>query len=97
MAAQPWMDSFHLLPPIPSPNWLGADRGQQQQMRRKVAERLPACVVDCGTGYTKLGYAGNIEPQFIIPSCVAIKESTKVGDQAQRRVMKGVDDLDFYW
>uniref|UniRef100_A0A8D1M2L2 Actin related protein 3 n=1 Tax=Sus scrofa TaxID=9823 RepID=A0A8D1M2L2_PIG len=49
--------------------------------QRKVAERLPACVVDCGTGYTKLGYAGNIEPQFIIPSCVAIKESTKVGDQ----------------
>ncbi|KAL6068081.1 hypothetical protein STEG23_001434, partial [Scotinomys teguina] len=46
--------------------------------------------------YTKLGYAGNTEPQFIIPSCIAIKESAKVGDQAQRRVMKGVDDLDFF-
>lgn len=61
-----------------------------------MAGRLPACVVDCGTGYTKLGYAGNTEPQFIIPSCIAIKESAKVGDQAQRRVMKGVDDLDFF-
>ncbi|KAK7893390.1 hypothetical protein WMY93_022542 [Mugilogobius chulae] len=61
-----------------------------------MAGRLPACVVDCGTGYTKLGYAGNTEPQFIIPSCIAIKESAKVGDQAQRRMMKGVDDLDFY-
>jgi actin-related protein 3 len=30
--------------------------------------RLPACVIDNGTGYTKLGYAGNNEPQFIIPS-----------------------------
>uniref|UniRef100_S4R9G6 Actin related protein 3 n=1 Tax=Petromyzon marinus TaxID=7757 RepID=S4R9G6_PETMA len=46
--------------------------------------------------YTKLGYAGNTEPQFIIPSCIAIKESAKVGDQSQRRVMKGVDDLDFF-
>ena len=46
-----------------------------------MAGRLPACVVDCGTGYTKLGYAGNTEPQFIIPSCIAIKESAKVGDQ----------------
>lgn len=27
---------------------------------------------------------------------IAIKESAKVGDQAQRRVMKGVDDLDFF-
>lgn len=27
---------------------------------------------------------------------IAIKESAKVGDQAQRRMMKGVDDLDFY-
>lgn len=29
-------------------------------------------------------------------SGIAIKESAKVGDQAQRRMMKGVDDLDFY-
>ncbi|KAB0342964.1 hypothetical protein FD754_019890 [Muntiacus muntjak] len=57
---------------------------------------LRACVVDCGTGYTKLGYAGNTEPQFIIPSCIALTESAKVGDQSQRRVMKGVDDLDFF-
>uniref|UniRef100_A0A8C7FLS5 Actin-related protein 3 n=1 Tax=Oncorhynchus kisutch TaxID=8019 RepID=A0A8C7FLS5_ONCKI len=61
-----------------------------------MAGRLPACVVDCGTGYTKIGYAGNTEPQFIVPSCIAIKESAKVGDQAQRRMTKGVDDLDFY-
>uniref|UniRef100_A0A3P9AFN4 Actin-related protein 3 n=1 Tax=Esox lucius TaxID=8010 RepID=A0A3P9AFN4_ESOLU len=61
-----------------------------------MAGRLPPCVVDCGTGYTKIGYAGNTEPQFIVPSCIAIKESAKVGDQAQRRLMKGMDDLDFY-
>lgn len=27
---------------------------------------------------------------------IAIKESAKVGDQAQRRMMRGVDDLDFF-
>ena len=46
--------------------------------------------------YTKLGFAGNKEPQFIIPSAIAIKEVAKVGDQASRRVTKGVDDLDFF-
>uniref|UniRef100_A0A3P8YKV7 Actin related protein 3B n=1 Tax=Esox lucius TaxID=8010 RepID=A0A3P8YKV7_ESOLU len=46
--------------------------------------------------YTKIGYAGNTEPQFIMPSCIAIRESAGVGDQAQRRLVKGVDDLDFF-
>ncbi|ESO08199.1 hypothetical protein HELRODRAFT_185429 [Helobdella robusta] len=61
-----------------------------------MANRLPAVVIDNGTGYSKLGYAGNTEPQFIIPSCIAIKETAKVGDQASRRLGKGVEDLDFY-
>lgn len=43
-----------------------------------------------------MGYAGNTEPQFIIPSSIAIKETAKVGDQAIRRLGKGVEDLDFY-
>uniref|UniRef100_A0AAQ5X940 Actin-related protein 3 n=1 Tax=Amphiprion ocellaris TaxID=80972 RepID=A0AAQ5X940_AMPOC len=46
--------------------------------------------------YTKIGYAGNTEPQFIMPSCISIKESAGVGEQAQRRLVRGVDDLDFY-
>ena len=43
-----------------------------------------------------MGFAGNTEPQFIMPSCIAIKESAKVGDQNIRRLGKGVEDLDFY-
>lgn len=58
--------------------------------------RLPACVIDNGTGYTKLGFAGNKEPQFIIPSTIAVKESARVGDSAARRIGKGIDDLDFF-
>ena len=46
--------------------------------------------------YTKIGYAGNTEPQFILPSAIAIKESASVGDNASRRIGRGVDDLDFY-
>lgn len=61
-----------------------------------MAYQLPAIVIDNGTGYTKLGYAGNREPQFIIPSTIAIKENIKVGDQASRRLTRGIDDLDFY-
>ncbi|CAG2108594.1 unnamed protein product, partial [Medioppia subpectinata] len=54
-----------------------------------MAGRLPAIVIDNGTGYTKLGYAGNREPQFIIPSAIAIKEAPNVGDQASRRLARG--------
>lgn len=43
-----------------------------------------------------MGYAGNKEPQFIMPSAIAVKETAKVGDEAQRRLMRGVEDLDFY-
>ena len=30
------------------------------------------------TRYTKMGYAGNKEPQFIMPSAIAVKETAKV-------------------
>ena len=28
-------------------------------------------VIDNGTGFTKMGYAGNMEPSYLIPSCIA--------------------------
>ncbi|KAL4222812.1 Actin-related protein 3B [Mactra antiquata] len=61
-----------------------------------MAGRLPAVVIDNGTGYTKMGYAGNTEPQFIIPSAIAVKESASVGNKSISRLGKGVDDLDFF-
>lgn len=59
-----------------------------------MAMRQPACVIDNGTGYTKMGFAGNTEPQYIIPSAIAVKESAKVGGKSTS--FKGVDDLDFF-
>ena len=51
----------------------------------------PAVVIDNGTGYTKMGYAGNCEPSFIIPSLLGTKDPAKCG-----KSWKGVEDLD-YW
>lgn len=52
--------------------------------------RLPAVVIDNGTGYTKMGYANNSEPQFIVPSVIATKDDKPTGKK------KGIEDLDFY-
>ena len=30
----------------------------------------PVVIIDNGTGYTKLGYSGNLEPGFIFPSAI---------------------------
>lgn len=57
-----------------------------------MANRLPACVVDVGTGYTKMGFAGNTEPQYIVPSAIAVQEKKKIGSKAAQ----GVEDLDFH-
>lgn len=40
------------------------------------ATQRPAVVIDCGTGYTKMGYAGNVEPSHIIPTAIGIPEGT---------------------
>ena len=32
-------------------------------------------VIDNGTGYTKMGFAGNLEPSYIIPSAIATADS----------------------
>lgn len=50
--------------------------------------RTNAVVIDNGTGYTKMGYAGNNDPQFIIPSCIATNAS---GGKKGR-----IDDLDYF-
>lgn len=53
-------------------------------------------VIDNGTGYTKMGYAGNMEPSYIIPTVIADavqKGTTKVASQNQKFENP---ELDFY-
>ena len=56
--------------------------------------RLPAVVIDVGTGYTKMGYAGNWAPQYIIPTIIGTNEAATKTQTAATK--KGVEDLDFF-
>ena len=54
----------------------------------------PAVVIDNGTGYTKMGYAGNAEPACIIPTVIAVGGGeNKAGNLTQKGK---IDDLDFF-
>jgi actin-related protein 3 len=53
----------------------------------------PAVVIDNGTGYTKMGFAGNCEPNYIIPTMIATSDS-KGGESIRSK--DGIDDLDFH-
>ena len=36
---------------------------------------MDVVVIDNGTGYTKMGYAGNPDPNYMIPTSIAYKPS----------------------
>jgi len=55
------------------------------------AMSTPAVVIDNGTGYTKMGYAGNWEPSHIIPTAVATSTKKTAG-----AYVGGLEDLDYY-
>jgi len=55
---------------------------------------LPAVVIDNGTGYTKMGYAGNTEPQYIVPTVISTQDGK--GYQKAATQKKGIEDLDFF-
>ncbi|CEO99505.1 Actin-related protein 3 [Plasmodiophora brassicae] len=50
----------------------------------------PPMVIDNGTGYTKMGFAGNAEPNFIVPTLIA----NQVPGQGKK--ISEIQDLDFY-
>ncbi|XP_006338881.1 actin-related protein 3-like isoform X2 [Solanum tuberosum] len=64
----------------------------------------PAVVFDNGTGYTKIGFAGNVEPCFILPTVVAANESfvnqpralTKNSNWLAQHSAGVMADLDFF-
>ncbi|RSH91546.1 actin [Saitozyma podzolica] len=41
--------------------------------------RQPPLVIDNGTGYTKMGFAGNSEPSFVFPTVIATHQSASSG------------------
>eukprot|EP00161_Ancyromonas_sigmoides_P010732 TRINITY_DN2696_c1_g1_i5.p2 TRINITY_DN2696_c1_g1~~TRINITY_DN2696_c1_g1_i5.p2 ORF type:complete len:222 (+),score=80.45 TRINITY_DN2696_c1_g1_i5:50-667(+) len=56
--------------------------------------RLPPVVLDGGTGYTKMGFAGGFYPSFVIPTAiVCADEDNKSKSQAGA---KTIGDMDFH-
>jgi actin-related protein 3 len=55
-----------------------------------MATSRPPVVIDNGTGYTKMGFAGNYEPNFIVPSLISVVADAKSTKKAD------VADLDFF-
>ena len=63
-------------------------------------------VIDNGTGFTKMGYSGNAEPTFIVPTAVALADAAGAGGAgagagagtggAARAGGDGIADLDFF-
>lgn len=51
-------------------------------------------VIDNGTGYSKMGYAGNMEPSYMMPSVVAFNVAKKGGVSQQKQFFN--QDMDFY-
>jgi actin-related protein 3 len=47
-------------------------------------------VIDNGTGYTKMGYAGNVDPSYIVPSVIATRDKKNNNNKLL------INDLDFY-
>ncbi|GMH52204.1 hypothetical protein TrVE_jg6407 [Triparma verrucosa] len=57
----------------------------------------PPAVIDNGTGYTKMGFAGNVEPQYIIPTTISLPSSSgKATSSFVDSKRGGVEDLDFH-
>lgn len=51
-----------------------------------------AIVIDNGTGYTKMGYAGNSEPTFVEPTAISA-----IDDGSSDIGRGGATDLDYYF
>lgn len=51
---------------------------------------LPPVVIDNGSGFTKMGYAGMSQPQETIPTCIGLPHKSK------QKQSQGIHDLDYY-
>lgn len=56
---------------------------------------FPAVVIDNGTGFTKMGFAGNMEPSFQIPT--ALSDTGKKVNINTNEIAKTVQDKSEYY
>ena len=55
-------------------------------------DQLKTIVIDNGTGYTKMGYAGNLEPSHFFPTAI----STFIESKSSNKDKYKNDELDFF-
>lgn len=70
-----------------------------RHMIAQSAQLSTPIVMDNGSGFTKLGYAGNSDPQWVIPTLIATRDASKLtgtlGSSSSKKAML-MEDLDFY-
>ena len=59
----------------------------------RIGPPLRAVVIDCGTGYTKAGYSGNLAPDVVFPTAIAAADEGASDISGSAR--DGIRDLDF--
>eukprot|EP00850_Spirogloea_muscicola_P023561 SM000367S13683 [mRNA] locus=s367:4849:12026:- [translate_table: standard] len=78
----------------------GSPEGDVERVKKKgprglaMMPPLPAVVIDAGSGYTKLGFAGNLEPSFTVPTCIALNRAAAGASGVQLQCGVAAD-LDF--
>jgi len=50
-------------------------------------------VIDNGSGYTKVGYSGNVKPDYVFPTAIAAADEG--GSEISGSSRDGLRDLDF--
>lgn len=73
--------------------------------------RLAPIVIDNGTGFSKIGFAGNSDPSFVLPTCIATRASAGGASSSRAPAVpskpsglgsghlaskRGIEDLDFF-
>mmetsp|Transcript_83343 Transcript_83343/g.193659 ORF Transcript_83343/g.193659 Transcript_83343/m.193659 type:complete len:427 (+) Transcript_83343:72-1352(+) len=56
----------------------------------------PPVIIDIGSGFTKLGYAGNTEPQYVLPTVVANSARKAGGVYVSQPQAAGFAEADYY-
>jgi len=72
-------------------------------------KQLPPIIMDNGTGFTKLGFAGNDSPSFVIPTAIATRQASSTSSRPMApgkpsslssagflSSKRGTEDLDFF-
>jgi len=92
------METSDLLPAIPSitesePLTDSAVILLQSQLKAERAKS--SSLVDCGTGFIKMGWSGNQVPTHIVPTAIAALDDG-VSEISGRGLKDGISDLDFF-